>query len=93
MGLFICAKCNCIENTMLGLYWTRKNTEDYIFDKTNEQFKGEALCSECAPKYFSNGSKTEYGKWHGRFPKQDATDFLKINPNAELKQKDKNNIN
>jgi hypothetical protein len=27
MGIFVCDKCNCIENTALGLYWTKNYTE------------------------------------------------------------------
>jgi len=36
MPLFICEKCECIENTALCGYWWRG--------------KGKALCSECDPK-------------------------------------------
>jgi len=34
MGLFICEKCFCVENTATGSYWTKNAL-------------GQALCSEC----------------------------------------------
>lgn len=69
MPLFVCDKCGCVENTALGRYWT-KDWED-MWDEDNE---GLALCSECAPTKFKDGTSTstewcEYGKWHGKFPK------------------------
>ncbi len=78
MGLFVCAKCNTIENTALGHYWSHNYPENYKWTKENEQFKGKPLCSECMPTEFSNGHLTgATGKWHGRWPKQDVEDFLK----------------
>jgi hypothetical protein len=38
------------------------------FDWTGiESRKGKHLCSVCAPTKYSDGTPTEYGKWHGRF--------------------------
>lgn len=34
---------------------------------------GKFLCSECCPPTYSDGSSTEFGKWHGEFPKEKAT--------------------
>lgn len=70
MPLFVCDKCGCVENTALGRYWI-KDMKD-MWDADNE---GMALCSECAPTTFKDGSPTrsgwcEYGKWHGKFPKR-----------------------
>ncbi len=31
--------------------------------------KGLRLCSACGPTCFASGKPTEYGKWHGRFPR------------------------
>lgn len=36
MSLFVCEKCNCIENTALCWYWSRLNKEK--------------LCSKCDPE-------------------------------------------
>lgn len=49
MPLFKCSKCEAVENTALGDFWTNQI---------------EPICSEC-----------ETGKWHGEFPKINATEF------------------
>ena len=69
MPLFRCEKCGCVENTALGHYWGR----------TMKDFKGtefeKALCSECVPSVFPDGSVNKNGgKWHGKFPKEEATE-------------------
>ena len=66
MGLFVCDKCGCVENTALGRYWSKDFPN--MWDKDNE---GLALCSECAPLYFADGSQTRYNhQWHGKFEKK-----------------------
>jgi len=71
MGLFKCAKCECIENTALGFYWSKNMPEGFDWDEDNIDFKGKPLCSECAPKSYSDTHKpTGFGKWHGKFPKE-----------------------
>lgn len=70
MGLYICAKCDCIENTALGHYWSRTSIKLYKWDKSNVKYKGDALCSECAPVEFRDGTLTGWGKWHGKFEKR-----------------------
>ena len=63
MPLFICEKCDGIDNTACGgTYWMshRENTP--------------ALCCECSPVEYPDGSKNNRaGKWHNRFPKEIAT--------------------
>lgn len=67
MPMFVCDLCGCGENTALGHFWGRES--DYF----GPELKGKALCSECMPDTFSDGSKNEDGgKWHGRFEKQPA---------------------
>jgi hypothetical protein len=40
---------------------------------------GLALCSECAPLTFKDGSPTDYtGKWHGKFEKKKRDGKLKV---------------
>jgi hypothetical protein len=74
MGLFICDKCGCVENTVYGRYWTK----DYP-DMWDEDNAGLALCSECAPLTFKDGSPTDYtGKWHGKFEKKKWDGKLKV---------------
>src|SRR4030042_3010974 len=69
MSLFVCDKCKVIENTSCGYFWSR----GYGFFKDKELDK-MALCSECAPTEFSDGSiSTRFGKWHGRFERTIAT--------------------
>jgi hypothetical protein len=53
-----------MENTATGFYWMKK--QDMWADKT---LTNKALCSDCAPTSFSDGSKSGYGKWHNKFPK------------------------
>lgn len=60
MGLFICEKCFCVENTSSGRFWT-KDMED-MWDDDNA---GQALCSDCMPTHFKSGeinSKKNRGK-------------------------------
>ena len=78
MGLFICAKCNCIENTALGWYWSSSRSKEMIvLPPELEQYHGLPLCSECLPIVpFTDGSGfTGKGKWHGRWPKENYDDW------------------
>lgn len=68
MSMFVCDKCNTLENTALGHYWGRNS--NYF----GEELKGLALCSECTPKFYNDGSPCRKGgKWHGKFPKRQYT--------------------
>jgi len=64
MSLYQCEQCGCIENTALGQFHSR-NMGIYP-----EPYSGKKLCSECGSPTFTDGSKTKYGKWHGRFKKR-----------------------
>ena len=69
MPLFVCDECHAIENTACGHYATRGC--GFLKDKEADK---KALCSECTPQEFSDGSRDyRKGKWHGRFEKQTAT--------------------
>ena len=71
MSIFKCEKCGCAENTALGWYWARKMVaDDADWSEVGEEYKGKALCSECAPKFYKDGTPTGFGKWHGHFPKE-----------------------
>ena len=73
MGIFKCAKCGCAENTALGFYWMRDDERminDLDWSEVGEEYKGKALCSECAPKKWISGKETGWGKWHGKFEKK-----------------------
>jgi len=68
MGLYVCDKCGCIENTAYGSYWTRDDLERTF---GSEYSNGQCLCSECTPNVFANGDPNHRGgKWHNRFPKK-----------------------
>lgn len=58
MSLFKCEQCGAVENTATSGYW----------HASCERHRGNAdvklLCSECDP---------EIGRWHGIFPKRNAT--------------------
>jgi hypothetical protein len=64
MPLFVCENCGVIENTALGHYWSRKAVK-----VSKLELQGKALCSECCPETFIDGSPTGKGKWHDKFPK------------------------
>lgn len=69
MPLFVCDICQCVDNTALGHYWGKSH--DY-FGKP--ELLGKALCSECTPDTYKDGSKnTDGGRWHGKFPKRKVT--------------------
>lgn len=69
MPLFVCEICECVDNTALGHYWGKDN--DY-FGKP--ELRGKALCSECTPDTYKDGTKNkDGGRWHGKFPKQKVT--------------------
>ena len=44
--------------------------DNYDWSDVGEQYKGQPLCSECAPTHFADGEPTGRGKWHGKFPKE-----------------------
>ena len=74
MPLFICAKCGCIENTALSTYWFRKEVK--YCDELKE-YQDKPLCSECgmvAYEHVNSNGLIVPGKWHGKFPKEQATD-------------------
>lgn len=72
MPLFLCDKCKCIDNTALGWYWSRNS------GCAPKEMEGLALCSECAPVFFKDGTKTEHnGKWHSKFPKKNLEEYKK----------------
>lgn len=90
MPLFICAKCGCIENTATSSYWTFKmDSESLRYHPSLEAYKGKVLCSECGMVNYHKGengeiiSIVEPGKWHGKFPKEQATNEYKRRVRAD----------
>jgi hypothetical protein len=80
MGLFVCENCKVIENTALGHYWARK-----FLKFKDSKMNGKALCSECTPVEFYDGSRAGIGKWHGKFRKEffdanihNSSDYLNV---------------
>lgn len=66
MSIFVCDECGAMENTALGHYWSRNSVTF-----KDESKNGKALCSECTPTKYSDGSLNEDGgKWHNKFPKR-----------------------
>ena len=72
MPLFICAKCGCLENTALSTYWVRESLK---YTGGLEQYQDKPLCSECGMTI--DGTTMVPGRWHGRFPKEQATEKYK----------------
>jgi hypothetical protein len=56
MSLFVCEKCNCVDNTATSRYWNQ------MMEARDKGKEFKPLCSECDP---------ELGRWHGKFPKQE----------------------
>ncbi len=86
MPIFICAKCGCIDNTATLSYWSLDLGEvsnDLEYHPSLEDYKHKALCSECGCIKFvrkPDGSKVRMvvpGKWHGKFPKEQASEEYK----------------
>jgi len=69
MPLFKCSKCGCVDNSALGFYWDKHFSKRYKWPEELKPYYGKPLCCECAPQFFIDGTKTEYGKWHGKFEK------------------------
>jgi hypothetical protein len=68
MSLFQCQRCGCCDNTALA-EGRPESTSDF-YDWTGiEDRKGKRLCSACAPTKYSDGTPTEFGAWHGKFPR------------------------
>lgn len=69
MPAFQCSKCGRVDNTATGLGNILRRTKD-LFDWSDveEQYRGMHLCAEHAPARYRDGTSTEYGKWHNRFP-------------------------
>ncbi len=66
MSLYQCDVCGAMENTALAGP-VIKHMPDLFNWVGIEDRKGRDLCSVCAPTTHSDGTKTGYGKWHGRF--------------------------
>jgi len=67
MSLFQCDNCGCVENTALAAQ-SYPEVFAELFDWTGiEEKKAMKLCSACGPTTYSDGTPTEYGKWHGQF--------------------------
>ena len=85
MGLFICSKCECVENTALGWWWSKDFIRLVLPEDMKQYEKGHGLCSECLPleTEFEDGTRLatidNIGKWHEKFPKQHIDDFMKEN--------------
>lgn len=69
MSLFICEDCFCVENTALGMWWSRNDVGIWA-----PEHVGKARCSACAPATYRDGGATGYGAWHRRFSKDLATE-------------------
>lgn len=70
MPLFVCDRCDTIENTALGFYWGKWN-----YGWKDETLNGKALCSGCSPTQLADGTRNKRGGgWHGQFPREIATE-------------------
>jgi hypothetical protein len=77
MALYVCEDCGCVENTALGQYWGRETLYP-------EPYADRKLCSECGSPTYTDGTPTDFGTWHGRFPKHNAREYAEAHPNSGL---------
>jgi len=80
MGLFVCSKCKCVENTALGWWWSKNLIKLVLPPDMKDYEEHEGLCSECLPATakFTDGKLIgAKGVWHGKFPKVNIDDFMK----------------
>jgi hypothetical protein len=69
MSLFQCQHCGCCENTALASQGCDGYAETFFDWAGFEDRKGKKLCSACAPTKYNDGTATEFGAWHGKFPR------------------------
>lgn len=69
MSLFQCENCGCCENTALSSQGFKGPFADFFDWSYAPERRGKLLCSACGPVMFASGEATEYGQWHGRFPR------------------------
>lgn len=76
---YVKEKCGCVDNTATSSYWMLTN--EYMVDKFDyakelQPYKGMGLCSECGRLATSPDGRDVVvpGKWHGKFPKEKATE-------------------
>ena len=80
MGLFVCGKCQCVENTALGWWWSKDLIKLTLPPDMKEYEEHKGLCSECLPAdaKFPDGKLVgAKGVWHRKFPKIHIDDFIK----------------
>jgi len=70
MSLYQCEKCGCVENTATGFFYGKDDA------RWPDDVRGKALCSACAPSNEPDGTATEFGVWHGQFPRRSAIGML-----------------
>lgn len=69
MSLFQCENCGCRENTACASQGFNGYFEKLFDWSYAPERKGMRLCSACGPLKYKDGSPTEYGQWHNRFPR------------------------
>ncbi|WP_176042755.1 hypothetical protein [Burkholderia stabilis] len=70
MPLYRCEACGCVENTATGFFYGREEAH------WPDDIRGKALCSACGPTIRTDGAATEFGAWHGLFPRRAASGML-----------------
>ena len=68
MSLFQCENCGCCENTALSCQGFKYVQESFDWSQIPDR-QGKMLCSACGPSHYYNGTPSEYGKWHNKFPR------------------------
>lgn len=93
MGIYICEKCGCVDNTACGgNYLVSKESKHKYKD---EYANTHSLCIECTPVEYSDGSiNRKAGKWHDMFEKKHWSQYgIKEELIAECKKNKGNFMN
>lgn len=74
MPSYICEKCGCVDNSACGgNYWDFVGKYNCYKD---EYANTHALCVECTPTEFNDGSLVDKaGKWHNKFKKKHWSEY------------------
>lgn len=78
MPVFICSKCNMMENTATSNYWHRDLDLDRP-ENSPPKTPSPPLCSQCDPTL---------GKWHGLFQREPMPPDHVIGPDGFVWHKD-----
>ena len=64
---FQCVICGCIDDTAYAPVAADAKYFDWSYAPARN---GRRICTACGPSRYSDGSHSEYGRWHGKFDRE-----------------------